>query len=150
MCLKGGQCILTTPLRLADRWAKHGTYYNCCGPTETTIVNTMQQHQPGGVLTIGKPTPNNSVYILDDDLQPVALGQVGTMWAGGRGVSRGYVGLRDVTAAKFCQDPFARDGYVNAYTPSASPNWCYVLLTLPQVHDVQYWRPGQMAGLWGD
>ncbi len=142
--------ILTTPLRLADQWAKHGTYYNCCGPTETTIVNTIHQHQPGELLTIGKPTPNNSVYILDNNLQPVAIGQVGTMWAGGRGVSRGYVGLLDATAAKFLQDPFARDGYVNESAPSASPNQCYVFLTLPQVDDVQYGRPGQMAGRRGD
>ncbi|KAK4124369.1 AMP-binding enzyme [Parathielavia appendiculata] len=95
---------------LADKWAKHGAYYNCCGPTETTIVNTMLRHRPGEPLTIGKPTPNNSVYILDDDLRPVVVGQVGTLWAGGRGVSRGYVGLPDMTAAKFRQDPFAGDG----------------------------------------
>ncbi len=72
----------------------------------------MVRHQPGAPLTIGKPTPNNSVYILDDDLQPVALGDVGTLWAGGKGVSRGYVGLPDVTAAKYRPDPFADDGYV--------------------------------------
>ncbi|KAK4031740.1 hypothetical protein C8A01DRAFT_41812 [Parachaetomium inaequale] len=95
---------------LADKWATHGTYYNCCGPTETTIVNTMHRHQPGDPLTIGKPTPNNSVYILDDDLRPVGLGQVGTMWAGGRGISRGYVGLPEMTAKKYRRDPFADDG----------------------------------------
>ncbi len=98
--------------RLADKWATHGTYYNCCGPTETTIVNTMHRHQPGEPLTIGKPTPNNTVYILDDDLRPVGVGQVGTMWAGGLGVSRGYVGLPEVTATKYRRDPFANDGYV--------------------------------------
>ncbi|KAH6853273.1 AMP-binding enzyme [Chaetomium sp. MPI-CAGE-AT-0009] len=95
---------------LADKWAERGTYYNCCGPTETTIVNTMVRHQPGKFLTIGKPTPNNSVYILDDDLRPVAVGEVGTLWAGGRGISRGYVGLPDMTATKYRKDPFALDG----------------------------------------
>ncbi len=107
----------------------------------------MHQHQPGKLLTIGKPTPNNSVYILDDEMQPVAVGRVGTMWAGGRGVSRGYVGLLDATAAKFRQDPFSRDGYAKESILSASPNRFYVLLTLLQVDDVQYGRPGQMAGL---
>jgi non-ribosomal peptide synthetase component F len=100
-------CVLT---RLADKWATHGTYYNCCGPTETTIVNTMLRHEPGKPLTIGKPTPNNSVYILDDDLQPVSVGQVGTLWAGGRGVTRGYVGMPEMTATKYHHDPFALDG----------------------------------------
>jgi amino acid adenylation domain-containing protein len=95
---------------LADVWATHGTYYNCCGPTETTIVNTMHKHIPGGPLTIGTPTPNNTVYVLDEDLQPVPVGEPGVMWAGGRGISRGYIGLPEVTAAKYKLDPFAGDG----------------------------------------
>ncbi|KAL8393859.1 hypothetical protein RB595_003566 [Gaeumannomyces hyphopodioides] len=98
--------------RLADLWATHGTYYNCCGPTETTIVNTMEKHVPGAPLSIGAPTPNNSVYILDDNLEPVALGSPGVMWAGGLGVSRGYVGLPDKTAERYLWDKFARDGSV--------------------------------------
>jgi non-ribosomal peptide synthetase component F len=70
----------------------------------------MLRHEPGKPLTIGKPTPNNSVYILDDDLQPVSVGQVGTLWAGGRGVTRGYVGMPEMTATKYHHDPFALDG----------------------------------------
>ncbi|EAQ93747.1 hypothetical protein CHGG_01982 [Chaetomium globosum CBS 148.51] len=97
-------------VKLADKWATHGTYYNCCGPTETTIVNTMLRHEPGKQLTIGTPTPNNSVYILDDDLKPVPVGGVGTLWAGGRGVTRGYVGMPEMTATKYRKDPFALDG----------------------------------------
>ncbi|KAK8066875.1 hypothetical protein PG997_013622 [Apiospora hydei] len=96
--------------RIADLWATHGTYYNCCGPTETTIVNTMHKHRPGGDLTIGAPTPNNSVYVLDEDLSPVPLGEPGVMWAGGRGISRGYVGLPAATLAKYKPDIFANDG----------------------------------------
>ncbi|KAI0129616.1 AMP-binding enzyme [Xylariales sp. AK1849] len=96
--------------RIADLWASHGTYYNCCGPTETTIVNTMAKHVPGGPLTIGAPTPNNSVYVLDESLKPVPFGQPGIMWGGGHGISRGYVGLPEITAAKYALDSFANDG----------------------------------------
>jgi non-ribosomal peptide synthetase component F len=96
--------------RLADKWAINKTYYNCCGPTETTIVNTMHKHEPGRMLTIGKPTPNNNVYILNDDMQLVKAGEPGVMWAGGLGVSRGYVDLPDVTAIKYKADPFVGDG----------------------------------------
>ncbi|KAF4120888.1 Acyl-CoA synthetase (AMP-forming)/AMP-acid ligase II [Geosmithia morbida] len=96
--------------RLADTWATSGTYYNCCGPTETTIVNTMHRHQAGEPLTIGKPTPNNNVYILDDNLRPVNAGEPGVMWAGGWGVSRGYINLPDKTAERYILDPFANDG----------------------------------------
>jgi amino acid adenylation domain-containing protein len=93
--------------RLADAWALNKTYYNCCGPTETTIVNTMHRHVSGGPLTIGKPTANNNVYILDEDMRPVAEGESGVMWAGGLGVSRGYVGLPEKTAEKYRVDEFA-------------------------------------------
>lgn len=70
----------------------------------------MLRHEPGKQLTIGTPTPNNSVYILDDDLKPVPVGEVGTLWAGGRGVTRGYVGMPEMTATKYRKDPFALDG----------------------------------------
>ncbi|KAK7425592.1 hypothetical protein QQZ08_007915 [Neonectria magnoliae] len=94
--------------KLADTWAAHATYFNCCGPTETTIVNTMHRHQAGLALSIGRPTPNNNVYILDQDLVPVEVGQSGVMWAGGSGVSAGYVGLPEITAERYVLDPFAQ------------------------------------------
>ncbi|KAJ9424702.1 non-ribosomal peptide synthetase [Fusarium oxysporum] len=95
---------------LADLWANHGTYWNCCGPTETTIVNTMHQHVVGQELSIGRPTPNNRVYILNGLGEPVPMGATGVMWAGGRGVSRGYIGLDEKTAERYKPDPFANDG----------------------------------------
>ncbi|OAQ95728.1 hypothetical protein LLEC1_02836 [Akanthomyces lecanii] len=95
---------------LADLWATEAEYWNCCGPTETTIVNTMSKHVAGQPLNIGKPTPNNNVYILDDQMQPVGPGQTGVMWAGGSGVTRGYVGLEQKTKESYLLDPFANDG----------------------------------------
>ena len=95
---------------LADLWATHATYWNCCGPTETTIVNTMSKHVAGEPISIGRPTPNNSVYILDKDGRPVPLGVAGVMWAGGHGVTRGYVGLESKTKETYIPDPFANDG----------------------------------------
>ncbi|KAM4055858.1 AMP-binding enzyme [Hirsutella rhossiliensis] len=95
---------------LADLWASHATYWNCCGPTETTIVNTMSKHLPGTPVSIGRPTPNNSVYILDGNGRPVPIGQPGMMWAGGRGVSRGYVGLEAKTKESYVPNPFVIDG----------------------------------------
>ncbi|KAJ4250659.1 hypothetical protein NW762_011918 [Fusarium torreyae] len=99
-----------TTTGLADLWAKHGTYWNCCGPTETTIVNTMQKHIVGQELSIGRPTPNNKVYILNEESEPVPVGATGVMWAGGLGVSRGYIGLREKTAERYKPDSFAKDG----------------------------------------
>ncbi|KAH6894681.1 hypothetical protein B0T10DRAFT_258534 [Thelonectria olida] len=96
--------------RLADLWASHCTYYNCCGPTETTIVNTMHKHAPFQPLSIGAPTPNNNVYILNDKNEPADIGELGVMWAGGLGVTRGYVDLVDKTTERYVHDPFMNDG----------------------------------------
>lgn len=98
--------------RTADLWASHLTYYNSCGPTETTIVNTMQKHVAGQPLSIGRPTPNNRVYILDENMNQVPVGQSGTLWAGGKGISRGYVGLPELTRDRYLPDKFADDGCV--------------------------------------
>jgi non-ribosomal peptide synthetase component F len=86
-------------------------YWNCCGPTETTIVNTMSRHLVGQPLSIGTPTPNNTVYILNDALEPVTMGAPGIMWAGGAGITRGYVGLEAKTRECYLLDKFANDGY---------------------------------------
>jgi D-alanine--poly(phosphoribitol) ligase subunit 1 len=95
------------PRSLADRWSALCTFYNGCGPTETTIVNTMQRYQNDGrALTIGKPTPNNTVYILDAEHQPCVIGEVGEMWAGGECVSVGYLDQPVLNAERYAPDPF--------------------------------------------
>jgi len=95
---------------LANRWSQFCTFYNSCGPTETTIINTAQQYSPRRPLTIGKPTPNNTVYVLKEDLQPCSIGEVGVMWAGGDAVTAGYLGRPDLTRARYEHDPFLNDG----------------------------------------
>lgn len=100
------------PRPLADLWARNRAFYNCCGPTETTIVNTMRRHSPEAeLLTIGRPTPNNTVYILDEHRRPVPIGGTGEMWAGGAGVSAGYLGNRPLTDERYAPDPFMGHGH---------------------------------------
>ncbi|RVD74989.1 amino acid adenylation [Pseudomonas koreensis] len=106
VALAGEPC----PQALAERWSAFCTFYNACGPTETTIVNTMQHYQGGGALTIGKPTPNNTVYVLDDAGQLCGPGEQGEMWAGGDGVTAGYLGNPELTAERYRPDPFLGHG----------------------------------------
>jgi D-alanine--poly(phosphoribitol) ligase subunit 1 len=94
------------PRSLADRWARTAAFHNCCGPTETTIVNTMRRHRPGTGLTIGRPTPNNTVYVLDAAGRPCPIGTPGEMWAGGDCVSAGYLGNPALNAERYVPDPF--------------------------------------------
>lgn len=70
----------------------------------------MHKHIPGDTLSIGRPTPNNNVYILDENEEPVPVGEPGVMWGGGHGISRGYVGLPEKTAEKYKLDKFTNDG----------------------------------------
>ena len=101
------------PRPLADKWGSFCTFYNSCGPTETTIVNTMQPYHPSlERLTIGKPTPNNTVYVLDENMQPCTIGEVGEMWAGGDCVTAGYLHNADLTNERYAPDPFLGNGRV--------------------------------------
>ncbi|WP_069767755.1 amino acid adenylation domain-containing protein [Streptomyces sp. LUP30] len=100
------------PRPLADRWARRADFFNCCGPTETTIVNTMSRHDPAApLLTIGRPTPNNTVYVLDADRRPLPIGEVGEMWAGGACVSAGYLSDEALNAERYAPDPFLGGGH---------------------------------------
>ena len=97
--------------RLADEWAQGRDFFNCCGPTEVTIVNTMHKHVPGKRLSIGRPVPNTTVYVLDANEQPVPIGAHGVMWVAGACVSRGYINLPDLANARFKPDKFLGNGY---------------------------------------
>ncbi|KAF5369283.1 hypothetical protein D9758_002722 [Tetrapyrgos nigripes] len=111
------------PQALADKWALYVEFYNNCGPTETTIVNTMHVHLPGDGMSIGKPTPNNTVYILDDDMQPLPIGQPGLMWAGGKCVSVGYVNLPEKTNERYKKDPFVTDKNARMFNTGDIGRW---------------------------
>jgi non-ribosomal peptide synthetase component F len=100
--------------RLANTWGISRRLYNCCGPTEVTIVNTMHQHVVGDDISIGRPIPNTNVYILDEDEKPLPVGSVGIMWAGGQCVSRGYIKLPWETSKRFKLDKFVNDGSITS------------------------------------
>jgi len=95
------------PRPLADQWAAFAAFYNSCGPTEVTIVNTAIRYYPHSEqLTIGIPTPNNTVYILDENMRPCPIGEIGEMWAGGDCVSAGYLANECLNQERYAPDPF--------------------------------------------
>jgi acyl-coenzyme A synthetase/AMP-(fatty) acid ligase len=61
-------------------------------------------------LSIGRPTPNNTVYILDEYLNPCPIGEIGEMWAGGDCVSDGYLANDPLNTERYRPDPFLGGG----------------------------------------
>ncbi len=104
LILGGEQC----PQELATRWCNpQRRVLNTYGPTEATVVSTYQECQPDRPITIGQALPTYQVYLLDEDLQPVAPGVAGEIHIGGICLARGYVNRPDLTAEKFIPNPFA-------------------------------------------
>jgi amino acid adenylation domain-containing protein len=77
------------------------------GPTETTTYSTYTLRQPGATPTIGRPLPNEKVYLFDKEMQPVPIGIPGDLYIAGAGLARGYLNRPDLTAERFLPHPFA-------------------------------------------
>ena len=94
---------------LARRWGQGRTFLNVYGPTEATVI--VAAHRVDAALDsdppIGQPFANSRVYILDANGCPVPEGVNGELYIGGRGLSRGYLGLPGLTADRFLPDPFS-------------------------------------------
>ncbi|OHV53272.1 non-ribosomal peptide synthetase [Photorhabdus temperata] len=84
--------------------------FNDYGPTEITICATSWRcpsDYTGELSSIGRPTANTRLYLLDKYGQPVPLGAVGELYIGGAGVARGYLNRPELTAERFLVDPFS-------------------------------------------
>jgi amino acid adenylation domain-containing protein len=77
--------------------------YDLYGPTETTVYSTGGLRQPGGRATIGRPLPNDRVYLLDAHQQPVPIGVRGELYIGGEKLARGYLNRPELTRERFCE-----------------------------------------------
>ncbi len=87
---------------------------NGYGPTETTTFAvafecTAESLAGASRIPIGFALQNTSTHVLDDDLEPVAPGEVGELCIGGPGVALGYLGRPELTAEKFVTEPRSGD-----------------------------------------
>ncbi|MDY7096043.1 MAG: amino acid adenylation domain-containing protein, partial [Acidobacteriota bacterium] len=87
---------------------------NGYGPTEnTTFTSCWPMERPdqvGETVSIGRPVSNTTVAVLDRRLQPAPVGVFGELWAGGDGLSRGYLGRPGLTAERFLPDATGETG----------------------------------------
>jgi amino acid adenylation domain-containing protein len=92
--------------------------HNHYGPSEAHVVTTYSLSQPVDWPTlppIGRPIANTKIYILDKNLEPVAIGVPGQLCIGGVSLSRGYLNRPDLTAEKFISDPFGQEAGARLY-----------------------------------
>jgi non-ribosomal peptide synthetase-like protein len=104
LIIVGGEAC---PEGLVQRYASSGrTMINSYGPSEATVVATSAVLSPGAPISIGRPIPNMSCYVVDEETRLVTPGEPGELLLGGPGIARGYINRPELTAEKFIPNPF--------------------------------------------
>lgn len=105
------------PPALAHQWLQRYpqvALVNAYGPAECSddvaLFRVDEAATAGSYLPIGTPTDNNRLYVLGDELQPLARRAEGELFIAGTGVGRGYLGDPARTAASYLPDPYGEPG----------------------------------------
>ncbi len=87
---------------------------NNYGPTECTVVATSgivpPAKGPTALPAIGRAIDHTQIYILDENLKPVAAGTPGEICIAGANLARGYRNLPNLTLEKFVSNPSVLGG----------------------------------------
>ena len=99
-------------LQQAPREALPFALVNHYGPTESSVVATCAEIEPGSDRSpvIGRPIDGTRAYVVDALLQAVPIGIPGELLLAGSSLARGYLGRPDLTAERFLPDPFGEAG----------------------------------------
>ncbi|HKH45326.1 MAG TPA: amino acid adenylation domain-containing protein, partial [Thermoanaerobaculia bacterium] len=109
--ITGGDVVSVARMRRALEALPGCRLIHAYGPTESTTFATChpvtRADTARPTLTLGRPIPLTSVWLLDERLEPVPPGVPGEMYLGGDGLARGYWRLPERTASRFVPHPFA-------------------------------------------
>jgi len=122
----GGENLTSRQIEFWQKNAPGMHLFNEYGPTETVVgcvVYDAAGWQGRGSVPIGRAIPNSPVYVLDENLQPVAHGVPGELYISGTGVARGYHRRPALTAGRFVPDPFAQTSGSRMYRSGDLVRW---------------------------
>ena len=112
--LTGGDVVSPTHWARARRECPDTVLINGYGPTENTTFTTAHvatgEPTAGTPVPIGPPIANTRVFVLDDALRPVPVGETGELYIAGDGLGRGYLNRAGVTAERFVANPWEDGG----------------------------------------
>jgi amino acid adenylation domain-containing protein len=113
--IAGGE-VLETGLarRIHESFGGQVEIFNEYGPTEATVGCMLYKYAPEKdrreFVPIGGPAANTQIYVLDQNLRPVAENIIGELCISGAGLAVGYLNQEGLTKAKFVDHPFIAGG----------------------------------------
>ncbi|WP_408895223.1 amino acid adenylation domain-containing protein [Paenibacillus taichungensis] len=112
----GGDLLSSVHIQSALKNNPQLQILNGYGPTENTTFSTIFAIDRNDVqqnIPIGKPITNSTGYVVDLHTQELLpIGQIGELWVGGEGVTRGYLNQTELTNTKYITNPFTGEGRV--------------------------------------
>ncbi|CAK15987.1 non-ribosomal peptide synthetase [Pseudomonas entomophila] len=111
----GGDAVAEANFERVKRVLKPRCLTNGYGPTETVVTPllwkvTVDQRCEAVYAPIGVRVGERTLYVLDNQLNPVPVGVAGELYIGGEGLARGYHQRPGLSAERFVADPFGNGG----------------------------------------
>ncbi|MEO1014345.1 MAG: amino acid adenylation domain-containing protein [Pseudomonadota bacterium] len=100
----GGDVMSESHARQYMAACPKGRLINAYGPTENGVTSTfftLDQTWTEGPAPIGRAIAHDHALVLDDNLRPIAAGEIGQLAVGGPGLAIGYFKRPALTAEKF-------------------------------------------------
>lgn len=109
--VSGEELTLATAKKFNSLYKPHHeiALWNLYGPTEATIdvtsFNCNELDEGFERVPIGKPVWNTKLYVLDENMDMLPIGEKGELFIGGIQVARGYYNNEKLTAERFMPNP---------------------------------------------
>ena len=126
--ISGGEALTINLYKLILKKLPQIKLINYYAPTEVFGAlhwNSNEKISSNTTVPIGRPIGNRTVYILDNQLQPVPVGVAGEIYLGGLGMSQGYLNNSKLTAEKFIPDLFSKNKNAKLYKTGDIGRWLF-------------------------